>query len=354
MKKILLTGGGTAGHVTPNIALLPGLKALGFEIHYAGTASGIERELIEKTSVPFYAVSSGKLRRYLSFKNVTDVFKVVKGLADANRLVKRLRPNICFSKGGFVTVPVVIACWINKVPVIIHESDMTMGLANRITAKFANKICVTFYETLASASKKKMVHTGAPIRKELFFGERKKGDELCCFSVQRPVVLVMGGSLGSVKINNNLRQVLPSILEKFNVIHICGKNNLDQNLELEGYRQFEYLNEELPHVLAMADIIISRAGSNAINEFLALKKPALLVPLPKTGNSRGDQIDNAKAFSKHGFAEMLLEEEITAETFVQSIFKLYNNRSMYISAMKKSPAQDGTGQVLEVIKKEVI
>jgi len=349
MKKILLTGGGTAGHVIPNIALLPQLKAMGFEIHYAGSEAGIEKGIVEQAELPYHAISSGKLRRYLSMKNVTDAFRVLKGLSDANRLIKQLRPSVCFSKGGFVTVPIVIACWKNKVPVIIHESDMTLGLANKIAVKFASKICVTFPETMARVSKKKAVHTGTPIRKELFTGERQKGARLCNFPTEKPVVLVMGGSLGSVKINTCLRQALPAILEQFNVIHLCGKNNLDEQINLSGYKQFEYLSDEMPHVLAFADVIASRAGSNSINEFLALRKPALLIPLSKKA-SRGDQILNANSFNSHGFSAVMEEDSMTAETLSQAILNLYTNRGAYIAAMKKSPATDGVGQVLKVIE----
>jgi len=348
MKKILLTGGGTAGHVMPNIALLPGLRAMGYEIHYAGSENGIEKGIVEQARLPYHHISSGKLRRYLSIKNFTDAFRVVKGLSDANRLIKQLRPDVCFSKGGFVTVPIVIACWKNKVPVIIHESDMTLGLANKIAVKFANKICVTFPETMAHVPKKKGIHTGTPIRKELFAGERQKGARLCNFHIEKPVVLVMGGSLGSVKINTYLREALPALLQQFNIIHLCGENNLDRKINMTGYVQFEYLSNEMPHILALADVIASRAGSNSINEFLALRKPALLIPLSKKA-SRGDQILNANSFAHHGFADVLQEEGMTTETLTQSITNLYAKRGTYIAAMKKSPATDGTGQVLKII-----
>jgi len=349
MKKVLLTGGGTAGHVMPNVALAPGLEKMGFTIHYAGSENGIERGIIEQMGLPYHAVASGKLRRYLSFKNVTDAFRVVKGLADAHRLIKRLQPDVCFSKGGFVTVPIVIACRMNKVPVIIHESDMTIGLANKIALKFASKICVAFPETLKFVSTKKAVHTGTPIRQELFEGEQKNGADICGFSTKKPVVLAIGGSLGSVKLNNNLRHALPNILKHFNVVHICGKGNIDKKHNVEGYVQFEYLANELPHVLALADVVVSRAGANAINEFLALRKPALLIPLSKKA-SRGDQILNAESFEKQSFAQVMQEEDLTPELLSQAVCELYNNRGMFISAMKKSPTTNAVGQVLKVIE----
>jgi len=352
MRKILLTGGGTAGHVMPNIALLPGLEELGYEVHYAGSESGIEKDIIEKIGLKYHAVSSGKLRRYFSLKNFTDAFRVVKGLKDASRLVKRLRPDVCFSKGGFVTVPIVIACWLNKVPVIIHESDMTVGLANKIALKFARRVCVAFPETLSAVSKKRAVHTGTPIRKELFRGDRSKGAEVCGFKATKPVVLVMGGSLGSVKLNGSLRQALPNILKNFNVVHLCGTGNVDNESQYEGYVQFEYLSNDLPHVLDLADVVISRAGANAINEFLALRKPALLVPLSKKA-SRGDQILNAASFENQGFAQVIQEDEATPELLARSICEIYNNRGTYISAMQKSVSTNSEELILGIIKEEI-
>jgi UDP-N-acetylglucosamine--N-acetylmuramyl-(pentapeptide) pyrophosphoryl-undecaprenol N-acetylglucosamine transferase len=349
MKKILLTGGGTAGHVTPNIALIPGLAAAGYEIHYAGSVDGIERRLIEPLGIAYHAVSSGKLRRYFSLKNFTDIFRVIKGLSDAIRLVRRIKPDICFSKGGFVAVPIVIACKLNKIPVIIHESDMTPGLATKITGRFADKICVTFPETLTMVPDKKGIHTGTPIRSELFKGERGIGAKFCGFTDYKPTVLVMGGSLGSVKINNTSRGILLSVTEIFNVIHLCGKGNLDDTFNYANYKQYEYISDELPHIFALADIIISRAGSNSINEFLALRKPSLLIPLSAKA-SRGDQIINAESFKAHGYANVLREEDMTPETLLREIKNLFNVRGVHIAEMRKNKtANDGVKNILNLI-----
>ena len=349
-KKILLTGGGTAGHVTPNLALLPYLKAEGYEIVYVGSEKGIERTLIEAEGIPYYSISTGKLRRYLSKENIKDMFRVVKGIAEAKKLIKKLKPDLVFSKGGFVAVPVVLGAKSNNVPVIIHESDITPGLANKIAMPSARVVCSTFPETLQYVPKGKGVHTGTPIRKELFEGDRQKGLAACKFTGEKPVLLMMGGSLGAVKLNNCLREILPELVKTFDVIHLCGKGNLDAHLrEQEGYMQFEYVSDGLNDLLAAADIIVSRAGSNSISEFLALKKPHLLIPLSARA-SRGDQILNAASFEKQGFARVLDEDEMTAESMKSEIFALYENKEKYVSAMENAASSDGVEAVMTQIK----
>ena len=350
VKKILLTGGGTAGHVTPNLALIPALEKEGYEIIYIGSQEGIEKTLIEKVRIPYYAISTGKLRRYLSAKNITDVFRVASGIKEATALIKKLKPDIVFSKGGFVAVPVVLGAKVNGVPVIIHESDITPGLANKIAMPFAKKVCTTFPETLQYVPKGKGVNTGTPIRKELFEGKKQKGLELCGFTQEKPIVMVMGGSLGSVKINVQLRGALETVLKEFQLVHICGKGNIDKTLEHKrGYKQFEYLSEELPHIFAMADVIVSRAGSNSISEFLALKKPNLLIPLSAKA-SRGDQILNAQSFEKQGFSMVLKEEDMTYASLQKAIGSLYQNRQKYIQNMQKSRLSDGVHEVMHIIE----
>lgn len=349
-KKILLTGGGTAGHVTPNLALLPYLKEEGYEIVYIGSEKGIERTLIEAEGIPYYSISTGKLRRYLSKENIKDMFRVVKGIAEAKKLIKKLKPDLVFSKGGFVAVPVVLGAKSNKVPVIIHESDITPGLANKIAMPSARVVCSTFPETLQYVPKGKGVHTGTPIRKELFEGDRNKGLAACKFTGEKPVLLMMGGSLGAVKLNNCLREILPELTKTFDVIHLCGKGNLDAHLRnQEGYMQFEYVSDGLNDLLAAADLIVSRAGSNSISEFLALKKPHLLIPLSARA-SRGDQILNAASFEKQGFARVLDEDEMTAESMKKEVFALYENKEKYVSAMKHAAAADGVEAVMMQIK----
>ena len=352
LKKIILTGGGTAGHVTPNMALIPTLKQDGWDIQYIGSYSGIEKDLIESMEITYHGISSGKFRRYKNLKNFTqnfkDIFNVLNGINQASKLVKELKPDIVFSKGGFVAVPVVLAAKKHGVPVVIHESDITPGLANKIAIPSAKAVCTTFPETLQYIGDK-AVHTGTPIREEIFKGNRQKGLELCGFNNKKPVILVMGGSLGAVKINNFVRQILKQLLNDFQIVHLCGKGHLDENMQnTVGYKQFEYISDELPNIFACADIIVSRAGSNSISEFLALKKPCLLIPLNARA-SRGDQILNAKSFEKQGFSMVLDEDIMTEENLLNSIKELYENRDKYITAMKNTNSSDGIKNVIKVI-----
>lgn len=350
MKKIVLTGGGTAGHVTPNLALLPYLRQEGWEVIYIGSEDGMEKKLVTAEGVPYYGIPTGKLRRYLSKQNIKDAFRVAKGVKAAKKLLKELKPDLVFSKGGFVAVPVVLGAKANRIPVIIHESDITPGLANKIAIPWAKTVCTTFPETLPFISGKKGVHTGSPIRRELFQGERNKGLAICGFEGKKPVLMMMGGSSGSVKLNTCLREVLPSLLTEFDIIHLCGEKNIEPSLLAQkGYFQLGYATKELPDLLAAADCVISRAGSNAICEFLALQKPQLLIPLSKKA-SRGDQILNAASFMQQGFSLVLTEEELTGDALLQNVRELYKNRQRYIDSMKKSGLANGTEQVMAQIR----
>lgn len=354
MKKIILTGGGTAGHVTPNLALCPELKKNGFEINYIGSYNGMEKDLVEKSGIPYYGISSGKLRRYFDLKNFTDPFRVMKGYFEARRLMKKLKPDVVFSKGGFVAVPVVMAASHAGIPVISHESDMTPGLANKLSLAFCTKICCNFPETLQYLPEDKAILTGCPIREELLTGDRESGLKLTGFNSSKPVLLVMGGSLGSVKVNQAVRSILPDLLKDYHIVHLCGKGNLDETLtSMPGYVQYEYMSEPLKHLFAMADIIISRAGANAICELLALQKPALLIPLSAAA-SRGDQILNAKSFKKQGFSDVLEEEDVTPETLYQAVSSLYENRETYIQAMENSNQSNAVLRVVSLIKESCL
>lgn len=350
MKRIVLTGGGTAGHVTPNIALISKLKQKGYEIHYIGSYDGIEKELIDKTGVLYYGISSGKLRRYFDIKNLTDPFKVIKGYGEAVKLMKQLSPDVVFSKGGFVSVPVIFAAHKKGIPIILHESDMTPGLANKLTISKAVKICANFPETLNYLPKDKAVITGTPIRKELFAGNKIKGLDYCRFTSNKPVILVVGGSLGAAAINEAVRNLLPTLLKQFQVVHICGKGKMDtEYLNMEGYVQFEYVSTELSDIFAMADIVLSRAGANAICEILALKKPNILVPLSAAA-SRGDQILNAESFEKQGFSYVIQEEGLTNDTLLKGVRYVMENRDTYIEAMKKSRQTDAADTIIGLIE----
>ena len=350
MKRIILTGGGTAGHVTPNIALIPKLRDLGYDIQYIGSYNGIEKELIEPFGIPYHGISSGKLRRYFSVQNFTDPFRVIKGFSEARKLIKDLKPDVISSKGGFVSVPVVLVGKRCKVPVIIHESDMTPGLANKIAIPSAVKVCCNFPETLDSLPKGKAVLTGSPIRQELLSGNKIAAMDMCGFTADKPVILVIGGSLGSVIVNNAVRKSLPRLLEKFQIIHLCGKGKTDDSLnDTKGYCQFEYIRDELRDIFALADIVISRAGANAICELLALRKPNLLIPLSAKA-SRGDQILNARSFERQGFSMVIEEEDLTEDSLVSAVFDLYENRGSYIDAMRNSDQQDSIDTIISLIE----
>ncbi|MCR5420920.1 MAG: undecaprenyldiphospho-muramoylpentapeptide beta-N-acetylglucosaminyltransferase [Lachnospiraceae bacterium] len=351
MKKIILTGGGTAGHVTPNIALIPSLKNLGFDIEYIGSYDGIEKNLINDIGIPYHGISSGKLRRYFSLRNFTDPFRVLKGFSEANKLIKKIKPDIIFSKGGFVSVPVVIAAKKNKVPAIIHESDMTPGLANRLCFGSAEKICCNFPETLSLLPADKAVLSGSPIREELLKGDPQKGRNFTGFNDKKPVITVIGGSLGAANVNKAIRNILPELIKKYNIIHLTGKGKSDDSLNnISGYKQYEYIKEELKDLFALSDIVISRAGANAICELLALKKPNLLIPLPSK-SSRGDQLLNAESFKKQGYSMVLTEDILNDTLLFDTINKLYDDRLKYIKAMSESDQNSAIETILGLIKK---
>lgn len=350
MKHIVLTGGGTAGHVTPNIALMGRLKEQGYQISYIGSYNGIEKTLIEELGIPYYGISSGKLRRYFDLKNFTDPFRVLKGFSEARKLLKQLKPDVVFSKGGFVTVPVVVAAGRLKIPAIIHESDMTPGLANKLCIPSAVKVCCNFPETKAHLPEGKAVVTGTPIRPELLQGDADKGRAFTGFTSEKPVIMIIGGSLGAQAVNDAIRRILPQLLKDFQVVHLCGKGKQDDSKnDLKGYVQYEYIESELTDLFAMADIVISRAGANAICELQALKKPNLLIPLSANA-SRGDQILNARSFEKQGFSMVLEEEAITDEVLLKAIHDLYDHRETYRAAMENAPGQDSISVICDLIR----
>lgn len=349
-KRIVLTGGGTAGHVTPHLSLIPRLKDEGYEIHYIGTKDGIERGMIEKFPyVMYHSITCGKLRRYFSIKNFSDPFKVMYGVGQASHIIGKLKPDVCFSKGGFVGVPVVIGASIHHVPAVCHESDLTPGLANRISARFATRIATSF-EECAKALGDKAVYTGTPMRPSLFAGSREKGFRLAGFDGSKPVLLMTGGSLGAQSVNQALRECLADILPRMDVLHLCGKGNLDAALEgTKGYKQLEFLSDEMPDAFACADLVLSRAGSNTLCELLALGKPMLLVPYP-LGAGRGDQIENAESFEKRGLARVLKQEDMNRESLSKALIELLDGKDELAARVKAYPVKDGTDAVLCLIE----
>ena len=349
-KKIVLTGGGTAGHITPNIALLPKLKELGYDVSYIGSYEGMEKQLLKDFDIPYYGIATGKFRRYFDLKNFTDPFRVLKGFSEARKYLRQINPDIVFSKGGFVAVPVVRAAASLKIPCVIHESDMTPGLANKLCIPVAKKICCNFPETLQNLPAEKAVLTGSPIREELLQGNKEAGYKLCGFTTEKPVLMIIGGSLGAAAVNQAVREALPKLLEDFQVVHLCGKDKIDNLLlNTKGYKQFEYLKNELKDIFAMADVVISRAGANAICELLALKKPNLLIPLP-AGSSRGDQILNARSFESQGYSVVIDEDYLSPDLLVEKTRELYASRDTYIKAMSKSQQTNAISSITGVLE----
>lgn len=346
--RIILTGGGTAGHVTPNIALIKPLQERGFDIHYIGLDNSIEQKLIcEIPNVTFHPIRGGKLRRYFSWENFTDAFKVLGGIGDAKKVMKEVKPCVLFSKGGFVSVPAVKAAHRFRVPIILHESDYTPGLANKISSHYAKEILVSFEDTLQYTGKKG-IFTGTPIRTELLYGNAEKGLSWLNFERQKPVLLIMGGSLGAKPINKVVRESLPTLLQQFNIVHICGKGDVDENYTQSGYRQYEYINAELPDVFAASDIALSRAGANSVFEFLAVALPVLFIPLTKE-TSRGDQLLNAAYFERMGYADVLFQENATSDNLIKHIQMLYQNCDQYKQKMQQAPNKIGNDAIIKHI-----
>ncbi|MCR2823873.1 undecaprenyldiphospho-muramoylpentapeptide beta-N-acetylglucosaminyltransferase [Lederbergia panacisoli] len=348
-KKIVFTGGGSAGHVTPNIAIIRELNKEDWNIFYIGSKKGIEKELVEKVNIPYYTISSGKLRRYINFENVIDVFRVLKGCLDARKVLQKIKPNIVFSKGGFVSVPVIVAARLLKIPIFIHESDLTPGLANKISQRFATKIFTSFEETMKYFPENKTTFIGSPIRREVLQGSAEKGMEYLNFNSKLPILTIMGGSLGAKKINETVRGAIEQLTKKYQLVHICGKNNIDPNMsDILGYKQFEYIHDELADILAVTDIVITRGGSNSIFEFLALKIPMIIIPLT-INQSRGDQILNAKVFEEKGYSITLEEEALTTKALITNLEQVFNNRKEMQNAMNLYTKKDALSFLLNEI-----
>lgn len=351
--RIIMTGGGTAGHVTPNIALIEVLQREGWQIDYVGSADGVEKTMITAINIPYHAVSSGKLRRYFSWRNFFDPFRILWGVVQAYCLMRKLKPDVVFSKGGFVAFPVVVGARLNRIPIIAHESDMSPGLANRLSFPFVNKICVTF----AAAKKhfkqqEKVAVTGTPIRQQLFNGKKANGLARCGFNDEKPCLLVVGGSQGANVMNTCVRQALDKLCQQFQVIHLCGKGKVDHSLATRvGYRQFEYANEELADLFAASELVVSRSGANSLYEILALAKPHVLIPLSQKV-SRGDQVQNARYFQQQGISVVVNEEALTPETLLAAIDEVIANRATIISKIKALTIESATMKIIDVIKEQ--
>lgn len=353
MKRIALTGGGTAGHITPNLALIPELKKRGFDVIYIGSNNGMDKKIVEKRHIPFFGITADKLRRYLDIKNIMMPFNVIKGIGEAKKILKENKVDIIFSKGGFVAVPVVVAASQLKIPVISHEADFTPGLANKFAIPFSKKVCCNFEETVKHLNGKGE-WTGCPIRTEILNGNKQKGLEVLNIKNNKPIIFVTGGSLGSKYINDLIRNNIEKLTKDFNVVHSCGKGKLDNRINVEGYQQYELLTYDLADVFAATDYIISRAGANALFEFLALKKPNLLIPLSLKA-SRGDQILNAKSFLKKNYSVVLLEEDQdkNPQLFFERLNELVKRKDEMIKAMKGATENDAINSICNIIENQM-
>lgn len=350
IRNIVLTGGGTAGHVTPNMALIDVLQQEGWHIDYVGSVDGVEKDMIGALGVPFHAVSSGKLRRYFSWKNALDPFKILWGIVQSYFLLRRLKPDVVFSKGGFVAFPVVVGAWLHRISVVAHESDMTPGLANRLSYPFVRTICVNFPATKSHFKRQtKVVVTGTPIRKQLFQGTREQGLALCGFNEKKPCLLVVGGSQGAQTLNACVREALTILCTRFQVIHLCGKGKIDFGLVGQpGYCQFEYAKEELADLFAASELVISRAGANALCEILALEKPHVLVPLSPQA-SRGDQVENARYFEQQGLSVVVADAQLTPATLLQAIDEVFEHRVCIVKKIKKMHVSSATEIIVKIL-----
>jgi UDP-N-acetylglucosamine--N-acetylmuramyl-(pentapeptide) pyrophosphoryl-undecaprenol N-acetylglucosamine transferase len=342
MVKVALTGGGTAGHVMPHIALLPQYRKLGWEVFYIGSR-GIEKELATKAGLTFYTIQTGKLRRYFSVENFVDIFRLVIGVFQALFLLFRKRPDLVFSKGGFVSVPVALAAWILRIPVVSHESDLTPGLANRLIKPFCRLIFYCFPETEKYLTGVRSVAAGIPVREQLLCGNREQGARMCGFDPGRPTMLVMGGSSGAERINVALRSALPELLPTWQIIHLTGKGK-GIDFKHPAYATFEYVNEGLEHIFALADLVVTRAGANSLFELKALAKSMLLIPLEIA--SRGDQVENAKSFVSRGWAQVLRETELSPATLIVAIEKTRVEAPAMQERLRKSGSGEGIAKVI--------
>lgn len=344
MKRAVVTGGGSAGHVIPALPVIEALQAKGWEVSFIGSDSGLEERLVTPLGTPFFSVRTGKLRRYFSLANLTDAMRIPIGVLQAFAILRRIGPHVVFSKGGFVAFPVVVAAWLRRIPVVAHESDLTPGLANRLSLPFAATLCVSFAGTRVAS--RRVVHSGTPIREALLNGDANRGFEAAGLPGDRPMLVVVGGSLGAQRLNEVTRAALPGLTETFEVLHVCGAGHLDPGLEnTPGYAQREFVSDGWGDILAAAAVVVSRSGANALHELLALGKPNVLVPLPTTA-SRGDQIENAAYAAERGYGTVLPEGDLTPETLVATTRDVLDTLETRRARLAEFSAPDATALIV--------
>ncbi len=343
MKSIVLTGGGTIGHTAPHFAITKYLKFN--KIYYIGSSNGMEKEYVKSKNLPYYEIDPIKLHRSFTLKNLQIPYKFIKSISQSKSILKELNPSVVFSKGGFVGLPVTIAAKKLDIPVIIHESDLSVGLANKIASRFSDKTLTTFEKT--SKSIKNGEYVGAIVREELFNFDKNTAIKEFKIKTTKPILLITGGSMGAKALNQLVLESLNELTKSFFVFHIVGKGNLS-NIKNPNYLEIEFTDMSLAY--AMSDLVVSRAGSNTAFELATLKIPTLFIPLPKSV-SRGDQIENANYFKRLNLADICLQEHLNPEIFVEKVLKLYKNKNVYIKNLKQKNFPIANKKIADILNK---
>ena len=350
LKKAAFAGGGTAGHVLPAVPVMRALRERGVEIAYMGSAGGLEKRYLQDLEgIRFFGIASGKLRRYWSWRNLTDVIGVLRGIWQSFWLLGRIRPDVIFSKGGHLSFPVVLAGWLRRIPIVAHESDFSPGLANRLAMPLLDVLCTSFPIERPRRLRGELAYTGSPVRPELLAGSAARGRSLLRAPAGRPVVLVTGGSLGADALNAVIAAAAPELVATCCLAHVCGPGKLS-GLDLDGYRQFEFVGEDWGDLLAAADLVVSRAGANTLFELLTLGKPNLLVPLPARA-SRGDQIENAAFAAGAGFSRVILQEHLDAGALVGAVNDMLAERERWLEQLARFEVPQTVQLLVELLQR---
>lgn len=360
--KILLTGGGTGGHLVPLLSIISEIKKRDAEAEFlfVGPKSDFN-DVLKADNIEVREISAGKIRRYFSWENFSDIFRILVGTDQALFYILRFKPDVVFSKGGFGAVPVVWAAWLLRIPVMSHESDTVPGLANKLIGKWATKIFVAFPEAEKHFQKNKVIISGNPIRKDILSGDRRKAQDFFGFNEKLPVLLVFGGSQGAQHINDILFKALPNLLPDFQVIHICGTKNFEEikqktsGLELankERYKVYPYLGEEMKDAFALADFVVSRAGANSLSEIIALEKLSLIIPLSSAANNH--QYYNAKYFADQKMVLMAEEKDLDIDEFISKLKELRERKNELVENLRKYNFSSGDKSPEEIIAEEIV
>ena len=349
MKKIVFTGGGTAGQIIPNLAIIEELK--NYKIYYLGS-NGMEKEILKAyPQITYIEIPIAKFRRSLSLKNLLLPFKLTSAINKTKKILKKISPDLIFSKGGFVSIPPCLAANKLNIPIITHESDLSVGLANKVIARKAKYLCCSFQST-ADNYQRNAIFTGSPIRKKIMNGDKNKILSRHKIKGNNPIILIVGGSLGAMAINNTIWDNIEKITNRYTIIHIVGKNNINKAINTTNYIQLEFV-EDIENYFACADLVISRAGSNTIFELLSIHKPMILIPLPKSSHSRGDQEDNAKYFLDNKLAFVINQNKLDIDILSQTISHTLKNKLSIIKTMQNFKNTCGNLKIISLIEKTI-